>query len=141
MSYTSGCDLVSIRSSLGRPANRRADLLPSHLGGSRGAYPVIRSKRTSGLPLPNTAWNRKAGCFVFSILHRNRVKTEQVPILRYDLARQLHSGLLLAPNAEEYPEKLGAGEGLRALRKQPLARPKLRRELLEIGRASCRERV
>ena len=67
---------------------------------------------------------------MISFVYRNIVEAEEVAVLGDHLARQLHRGLVLAANAEEYPQRLSARESLRSLREQPLARPELRRELL-----------
>ncbi len=59
------------------------------------------------------------------------MEPEEVPILGDHLARQLDGGLLLAPYAKQYAQKLGARESLGTLGEEPLARPELSRELLD----------
>ena len=59
------------------------------------------------------------------------MEPKQVSILGDYLARELDSGLLPAPDAEQYAEQLRATESLWSLREQPLARPELRWELLD----------
>ena len=59
------------------------------------------------------------------------MEPEEVPVPGDHLARQLDSGLLFAPDTEQYAKKLGAREGLGTLGEKPLARPDLSRELLD----------
>ena len=96
----------------------------------RDTYPITCSKCTSRALSPKTARNRSSSRFMFWVLHRDAVQAKQVAVLGDHLARQLHSGLLRTPTAKENAQKLGAGERLRTLREQALARPELRRELL-----------
>ena len=72
-----------------------------------------------------------SGSFVNRELHAGVVEPEKVPVLRDHLARELDSGLLAAPDAEEYAQELRATERLRSLREQPLARPEFWGKLLD----------
>ncbi len=78
---------------------------------------------------------------MFWVLHRDAVEAEEVSILGDDLARKLHGGLLPASYAKQYAQEFRAGEGLRSLGKQPLARPEFRRKLLYGVAAASHHRI
>src|SRR5215212_9970344 len=90
-----------------------------------------RSKRTSRQPPSSTARKRSSERFVFWELHLGVVEAKQISILGDHLARQLHRGLLPAPDPKQYAEQLRATERLWSLGEQPLAWPELRGELLD----------